>query len=101
MSSEEFGKLINDLRIKQGQMEIWMQNVDKTLQNQQGLLESIQDIALAVRDLANEQTNTSKEVACLRRDVDEIKSKPGKRWDLIVASVISVAVTAILMKFLT
>lgn len=77
----------------------------KTLFIQQGeqkqLTDSVHSLALAVRDIANEQKNTSHIVSLLSADVDVLKDKPAKRWDSVISVIITVAVTAILTYVLT
>ena len=71
------------------------------LSNQQKLLEGVQNIALAVRDLANAQSNTSDEVKRLRCDVDEIKRSPSRTIEIIKTAAITVVVTGVLTFVIT
>ena len=71
----------------------------KTLFNSVGelkqLAESVHEIALGVRDLTRAQQSMGEKVGKLSADVDEIKSKPAKRWDSIVAYVITAVIGAV------
>lgn len=94
MTIDEIFSLIHEMKVDQARMS-------EQINNQQKLLEGVQNIAFAVRDLANAQNNTSEEVKRLRSDVDDIKSKPNKRWDSFVGTIISVIVTGVVMYAIT
>lgn len=66
------------------------------LNNQQKLLEGVQNIALAVRDLANAQSNTSEQVRQLRSDVDDIRKKPEKKLDMMQTVVITAILSGVI-----
>lgn len=75
----------------------------KTLFKQQAeikeLTETVQKLAIALEKQGVALTSTEKKVDGVKADVDEIKSKPGKRWDAIIAAVISGIVCFVLGKF--
>lgn len=62
------------------------------------LVQSVQTLALTVRDLVNGQNALTSSVSGLRKDVDEIKQRPVKRYDAIIAAIISGTVTFLLAK---
>lgn len=66
------------------------------LNNQQKLLEGVQNIALAVRDLANAQSNTSEQVRQLRSDVDDIQKKPEKKLDMMQTVIITAILSGVI-----
>lgn len=73
-------------------------------QNQlQKLVDSVNALAVSVKELALKQETISSDVNGLRTDVDEIKSKPGKKWEditgKIIWAVLAAAIGVILGKF--
>lgn len=73
----------------------------KWIDEQKQLVESVQTLALSVRDLTNAQKNNTDAIATLQRDVDELKGKPAKRWESVVGVVITAIVTAVVTYGLT
>lgn len=59
------------------------------LGNLEKLTESVNKMAISLERVTNKLTATEERVNHIADDVDEIKDKPGKRWDLIVTTVIS------------
>ena len=59
------------------------------------LTESVHTLALSVERLTNQQATTEKQIKTLTGDVGELKSKPGKRWDLVVTGIITAAISAV------
>ena len=53
------------------------------------LTETVQKIAIALEKQGMALQSQEKKLDGVKSDVDEIKSKPGKRWDAIIAAVIS------------
>lgn len=70
----------------------------KTLYQRMGnlekLTESVNKMAIALERVTGQLTATEQRVEHIEGDVDEIRSKPAKRWDLIVTTVISALVGA-------
>lgn len=56
-------------------------------------------LALSVERLTIGQQNTSEQVKRLRTDVDDMKNRPSKRWDLVITTAIG-AVVGYLVKLL-
>ena len=54
----------------------------------------MQALALSVQQLATQQANTESDVEALTSEVAEIKDKPVKRWDAIIAALIAALVGA-------
>lgn len=71
----------------------------KRIDEQKALTESVQALALSVRELATKQTQTDDNVKRLRGDVDEIRTRPARRWETIVTALITAAVAYIIGKF--
>lgn len=62
--------------------------------NLEKLTDSVHNLAISLERLTAQQSATESQVANLAADVDEIKGKPAKRWDMVVAAVISALVGA-------
>ena len=71
----------------------------KTLFNRQkelsDLVASVNTLALSVQELAIGQKNMNEDIGGLRTDVDNIKAKPGKRWESIVEKTLMLIVAAV------
>lgn len=60
----------------------------RRMDEQTRLTDTVHQLALSIRDLANKQENTQQAVASIRQDVDELKSRPGKRWEMVMMEII-------------
>lgn len=58
------------------------------------IAESVHKLATAVELLGHDMRDTGSKVDKLTADVEEIKERPGKRWDSVVGVVITAVVTA-------
>ena len=81
-------------------MEEQIKNLDRRMGNLEKLTESVQSLALSVQQLATQQSTTEHNVETLTNEVAEIRDKPGKRWDAIVAALIAGLVGAGIGHFL-
>lgn len=63
------------------------------------LTETVQKLAIALEKQGMALSSTEKKVDSVKSDVDEIKAKPAKRWDTIIAAVITGIVGFLLAKF--
>ena len=77
----------------------------KTVFNQvaevKGMAESVYKLATTVEVLALEQKNTNEKIDKLTGEVDEIKEKPGKKWEAAATVVITAIVTGVVTFLLT
>ena len=64
------------------------------MDNLEKLTESVNKLALALERMTARQETVEKKVDEMRGDVDDIKEKPAKRWELVVGAVISALVGA-------
>ena len=81
-------------------MEEQIKSLDRHMGNLEKLTESVQTLALSVQELATKQTSTEHDVENLTAEVAEIRDKPAKRWDAIVAALIAGIVGAGIGHFL-
>lgn len=75
----------------------------KTLFTQQKeikeLTETVQRLAVALEKQGIALQLTEKKVDGVKVDVDEIKSKPAKRWDAVIVAIISAIVGFVFARF--
>lgn len=81
---------------EQSAMREQIKGISGAIADQRELTKAVQNLALTVRDLANEQKDLSGTVTCVKSDVDALKEKPAKRWESLVTIVITFFITAIL-----
>lgn len=82
--------------------QVRMEEQIKTLFKQQAeikeLIETVQKLAIALEKQGMALQSTEAKLDGVKSDVDEIKSKPSKRWDVLIAAVISALVGFALAK---
>lgn len=71
-----------------------IKTLNNRMDNLEKLTDSVQKMAISLERLTAKEAATEERVKTLTDDVDEIKSKPAKRWDTIVAAIISALVGA-------
>jgi SMC interacting uncharacterized protein involved in chromosome segregation len=86
---------------EQAAMKEQIKALSNEFREQKKLTESVHTLALTVRDLTNEQKTLSSSVATVKKDVDELKEKPAKRWESVVTVIITAIVTATITYLLT
>lgn len=91
---------ISDVRSGQSAIAEQLKHVNERLDHQDKVLDTLNELALSVRDLTHAQAATNERVDNLCEDMDEIKAKPAKRWNSIVSKAIDVVVGALLMYLL-
>ena len=62
--------------------------------NLEKLTESVQRLAISLEQLTARQSATETQVTNISEDIEEIKTKPAKRWDTVVAAIISALIGA-------
>ena len=70
-------------------LEEQIKSLDRRMGNLEKLTESVQTLALSVQELATKQTSTEHDVENLTAEVADLRDKPAKRWDAIVAALIA------------
>lgn len=80
-------------------LEEQIKTIFNRLDEQKQMMESIHRLATSVELLASAQKSTEKKVDGLTKEVEEIKYKPAKRWDLIVTALITGVMAFLLAKF--
>ena len=82
-------ELVTKIIETQAHMEEQIKTLFKNQAEIKELTETVQKIAIALEKQGMALQSQEKKLDGVKSDVDEIKSKPGKRWDAIIAAVIS------------
>lgn len=95
MGPDEMERSISALKTQAAAMRKDLKAAFRRIDEQTRLTDTVHQLALSIRDLANKQENTQQAVASIRHDVDELKSKPGKRWEAVAWELIKYFVLAV------
>lgn len=95
MGEEQLQKILEN----QARMEEQIKTLFRQQEEIKRLTETVQSLALALEKQGVALQSTEKKVSEVKTDVDEIKLKPAKRWDAIVAALIAGVVGFLLAKF--
>ena len=91
---------MDEMGARIARIEEQIKELGRRMETLEKLTESVHSLTLTVRDLVNQQAQTEQDVETLSSDVKEIKEKPAKRWDAIVAALIAGLVGAGLGHFI-
>lgn len=92
---------IAEIKAHQAASDEQHKTIFRRLDKQDEMIESVQKLASSVERLTLKQESTQKKVDSLCEDMDEIKAKPGKRWEEIVRNAICTVVGALVVYVLT
>ena len=95
MGEEQLQKILEN----QARMEEQIKTLFRQQEEIKRLTETVQSLALALEKQGVALQSTEKKVSEVKTDVDEIKLKPAKRWDAIIAALIAGTVGFLLAKF--
>ena len=95
MGEEQLQKILEN----QARMEEQIKTLFRQQEEIKRLTETVQSLALALEKQGVALQSTEKKVSEVKTDVDEIKLKPAKRWDAIIAALIAGVVGFLLAKF--
>ena len=85
-TTEELNRLVQDQRSHIDRLEERVKAAYLRIDEQKKLSDSVYSLALSVERLTISQKNTAEQLTRLRSDVDNIKSRPAKHWDLILST---------------
>ncbi|MDD6682619.1 MAG: hypothetical protein PUE61_05580 [Clostridiales bacterium] len=94
MRTDEMEKIVSSLRAQYAAMRRDMKTAFRRIDEQTKLTDTVHQLALSIRDLANKQDSTQSDVIRISRDVEELKGRSGKRWDSIIFELIKYLVLA-------
>ena len=72
-----------------------MNGITRRLEKLEGLTTSVQDLALSIRELATKQSAMEEKVDEVTNSVNELKAKPGDKWDKAVLAIMTGAIGAL------
>jgi archaellum component FlaC len=72
-----------------------MNGITRRLEKLEGLTSSVQDLALSIRELATKQSAMEEKVDEVTNSVNELKAKPGDKWDKAVLAIMTAAIGAL------
>ena len=65
------------------------------LEKLEGLTNSVHELALSVREMTTKQQDMEEKVDAMNTSVNELKAKPGDRWDKAVLAIMTAALGAL------
>lgn len=86
----------NAMLEKQARMEEQIRGIYMRLDEQKELTESVHKLAISLERLTTAQKSTADKVDTLSNDVEELKTRPAKKWDGATTVVITAIITAVL-----
>lgn len=87
MDTQEIGAAL-------ARQEEQIKGLARRMDNLEKLTESVNTLAKSVERLTVQQAQTDTQITTLTGEVNEIKEKPGKRWDLVITAVITALISA-------
>ena len=72
-----------------------VRSLHKRVDRHDALIESIQNMTTEIKHMREDVTETSKSVEAVTKRVAEIESKPAKRWESIVGTILTTIVAAL------
>lgn len=91
---------IKDLSERLAAAEEQHKTLFNRIERQEKMLDTVHKLALSVNELANKLGSMQEKVTGLCRDVEEIKEKPGKKWDGLMEKIVLTAAGALVMYLL-
>lgn len=91
---------LNEQRSQISRLEEKLKAAFIRIDEQKKLSDSVYSLALSVERLTIGQQNTVEQVKRLRTDVDDIKNRPSKRWDLVITTAIGAVVGYLIKQML-
>ena len=74
--------------------EVQIKELSRRLDVLEKLADSVNKLAISVERVASKQDSMDSKISTLSADVDEIKDRPAKNWQTVVAAVISALIGA-------
>ena len=85
---------MQDIGAAMARQEEQIKGLARRMDNLEKLTESVNKLAISVERLTAQQATTETQVENLTTEVNEIRDKPAKRWDTVIAAIISALVGA-------
>ena len=87
MDTQEIGAAL-------ARQEEQIKGLARRMDNLEKLTESVNKLAISVERLTAQQAATDTQIETLTGDMNELKEKPAKRWDTVIAAIISALIGA-------
>lgn len=94
MTSEQMAIELTDARREIIVLNENMKATFKRLDEQKEMASSIHALAISVERQTAELKQQNREIASLRADIEAIKAKPARRWEVIISGIISAALAS-------
>ena len=95
MDNAELTRQVLELRESEAATREQLHTIFNRLDRQDAMLETLHTMNTNVAGMAQGMERLGKDVKAVRADVDELKARPGKRWDSVVTVLITAVVTAV------
>lgn len=82
-------------------IKVEMVEIRNRLNSLEKLTESVHEMAINLTKLTTRQEQSEKRLGQIANDVEEIKEKPGKRWDAAIAAIVAAALGAFVTYLVT
>ena len=84
----------NEIGAALARQEEQIKGLARRMDNLEKLTESVNKLAISVERLTSQQATTESQITTLTGDVNELKEKPARHWEAVVAAIISALVGA-------
>ena len=85
---------MNEIGAALARQEEQIKGLARRMDNLEKLTESVNTLAKSVERLTVQQAQTDTQITTLTGDMNELKEKPAKRWDMVIAAIISALIGA-------
>lgn len=96
MDSAELTRHVLELREHEAAVREQLHTVFSRLDKQDAMLETMHTLSANVGLVAEGVERLDRGVRAVRADVDELKARPGRRWDGVVTVVLTAVATALI-----
>lgn len=95
MNTEQLTEKVMELEKDSAAQHEQLKSVFSRLDKQDAIIESLRALTSTIGTLADSQARIEKKINNITADVDEMKAKPGKRWDAVVGYVLAAFVSGV------
>lgn len=96
MNTEQLTEKVMELEKDSAAQHEQLKSVFSRLDKQDAIIESLRALTSTIGTLADSQARIEKKINNITTDVDELKAKPGKRWEAVVGYVLAAVVSGVI-----
>jgi chromosome segregation ATPase len=96
MNNEQLTEKVMELEKDSAAQHEQLKSVFSRLDKQDAIIESLRALTSTIGTLADSQARIEKKINNITTDVDELKAKPGKRWEAVVGYVLAAVVSGVI-----